>query len=129
MKCDNCPLRDFPDRHCIYQDRNETRVCQQLINPNHPDYDPRYIAIILEAYPPPTPEPSLLQKAANFGRAITQHLAAGLPHADEVTVAHRLEVCRACENFDTERTACKVCGCSMQIKVRWAEQRCPVNKW
>lgn len=77
----------------------------------------------------PESEPSFLQKAANFGRAITQHVAAGLPQTDDATVSHRLEVCHSCEHFDAARTACKVCGCNMQIKVRWAEQRCPVNKW
>lgn len=74
-------------------------------------------------------EPGFFQKAANFGRAITQHVAAGLPHADEVTVAHRLEVCHACEHFNAAHTACRICGCNMTIKVRWAEQHCPVSKW
>lgn len=78
---------------------------------------------------PIPPSPSFIQKAANFGRAITQHLTAGLPQADEATVAHRLSICHNCEKFDAERTACRVCGCHLDIKVRWQEQKCPISKW
>lgn len=91
---------------------------------------PRLLAVRPDlASPLPISEPSLLQKAANFGRAITQHLAAGLPHTDEATVARRLSICQVCEYFDATRTACRKCGCYMEVKVKWAEQKCPIGKW
>lgn len=77
----------------------------------------------------PIHDPSFFQKATNFGRAITQHLAAGLPHTDEATVARRLSICQVCEYFDATRTACRKCGCYMEVKVKWAEQKCPIGKW
>ena len=109
VKCDNC-LQLCP-------------FCPRLLAVR-PDLRP----VVAPAISPDT-EPSFFQKATNFGRAITQHLAAGLPQADEPIVAHRLEVCHVCEHFNVEQTTCKVCGCNMVIKVRWAEQKCPVNKW
>lgn len=96
-------------------------------------YCPRLMAIrpdlMADFDPQPSPEPSFFQRAANFSRAITQHLAAGLPAADEEMVTHRLDVCHVCNHFDAARAACRVCGCNMMIKVRWLEQKCPIGRW
>ena len=73
--------------------------------------------------------PGFTRKAINFSKAITQHIAAGLPEADEDTVSRRLEICQDCSYFDAARAACRLCGCSMTVKVRWAEQKCPDGKW
>lgn len=101
--------------------------------PPPPSPTPERIAEYYHNNPHLTPgslsEPGFLQKAANFGRAITQHLAAGLPQADEATVAHRLSLCHVCEHFDAERTVCKICGCYLDIKIRWQEQKCPIERW
>lgn len=107
-KCDHCA------RFCP--------SCPRLLAVR-PDLKPKPMLTQTEA------APSFLHKAANFGRAITQHLAAGLPQADEVTVAHRLSICYNCEKFDAERTACRVCGCHLDVKIRWQEQKCPISKW
>lgn len=74
--------------------------------------------------------PSLIRKAANFGRAVIQHAVAGFPEADGTTVAQRLEICRTCENYDSGPPArCRACGCFLDIKLTWADQRCPINRW
>jgi hypothetical protein len=73
--------------------------------------------------------PGLLTKAANFGKAIVSHVAAGRPEADAATVAARWATCRACPMFDAAGVTCRACGCVLEIKIRWAEQRCPIGKW
>lgn len=121
-----------------YEDREKIAASLGITKCDHClrlcPYCPRLLAVRPDLGSSPAPHPlasgpSFLQKTANLSRAITQHVAAGLPQTDDATVSHRLEVCHSCEHFDAARTACKVCGCNMQIKVRWAEQRCPVNKW
>lgn len=39
----------------------------------------------------------------------------------------RLEICRACEHFDSVASRCKICGCKMLIKVKGRGTRCPDN--
>lgn len=77
----------------------------------------------------PTTEPSIFRKVANFGRAIVTHAVAGFPDCGDKEAARRLSICRACEKFDIEKTACRVCGCNLDIKARWTEQKCPFGKW
>jgi hypothetical protein len=77
----------------------------------------------------PPDGPGLLTKAANFGKAIVSHVAAGRPAADAATVEFRWATCRACPMFDAAGVVCRACGCHLEIKIRWAEQRCPIGKW
>lgn len=83
----------------------------------------------LEESHPESNDPSLFQKIVNLSRAVTQHVAAGLQHTDEETVKYRLEICHTCDRFNPTHSTCRVCGCNMTIKAKWAEQRCPINKW
>lgn len=73
--------------------------------------------------------PGLLQRAASLGKAIVYHVAAGLPGADDETVESRLATCQACEKYDADRRVCKACGCFLDVKICWAEQKCPLGKW
>lgn len=73
--------------------------------------------------------PGLLTKAASFGKAIVSHVAAGMPAADAATVEVRWATCRACPMFDAAGVVCRVCGCHLEIKIRWANERCPLGKW
>lgn len=73
--------------------------------------------------------PSLARKAANFGKAIVTHAIAGLPKADDATAESRLEICKTCDSFDADRVACKSCGCNLNVKIYWSEQKCPLGKW
>ena len=72
---------------------------------------------------------SFFHKAANFGKAIVTHAVAGFPETDEETVRFRFESCRSCEHFDEGKTSCRKCGCHLEIKIRWREQKCPIGKW
>jgi Family of unknown function (DUF6171) len=111
---------------CLAQTTGHYRLCELAR-----DGDPGYLDLLKRAVPaglPPQP-PSWLRKAIHLGRAIVQHLEAGLPAANETTVQNRLAICQTCEHYDLERTSCRVCGCNMQIKVTWLEQQCPIGKW
>lgn len=96
-------------------------------------YCPRLLAARPDLAPGPAPAPAVgpgpLTKAAHFGRALVTHAVAGFPAADEATARARLEICRACDRFDRARTACRACGCHLEVKIRWADQRCPIGKW
>ncbi len=41
----------------------------------------------------------------------------------------RLEICRACDRFDSEQKRCKECGCYMEHKVSYNSAKCPLNYW
>jgi hypothetical protein len=47
--------------------------------------------------------------------------------ASEEVVQHRLAYCDPCEN--NKLGICKKCGCFIQGKTRFANQRCPVGLW
>jgi hypothetical protein len=46
---------------------------------------------------------------------------------DDATAAGRLAICHECVHLDGD--SCRLCGCHMPAKVRWAEQSCPIGKW
>jgi hypothetical protein len=72
-------------------------------------------------------EPNLLQKAISLTAAATRHLAAGRPRVDDATFALRMAACGGCEmRLGTdERPRCRICGCGLATKARWAGQVCP----
>lgn len=111
------------------------RICA-LIDRAGPDYRADYRRLFHpEEFPPePVPEPArsaeppgLVRKAINLGAAVAQHVAAGLPEADEATVRGRLFVCWGCVQRDG--STCLVCGCNVDVKARWLDQRCPIGLW
>ena len=74
----------------------------------------------------------LLRMAAGFGGAVVKHALAGLPLVSAEVKAERLATCEGCEKFDQHNPkfrTCSVCGCSMDVKAGWAEQKCPLGKW
>jgi hypothetical protein len=82
-----------------------------------------------QSQPAQQPQPSLLQKAANFAAAAAQHVAAGAPMASQAEVQRRHDICTACPHFDGK--ACGLCGCPVArerkwlSKLSWADQKCP----
>ena len=72
--------------------------------------------------------PPLWKQAVNFAGAVVTHIAAGLPEVDQPTFEARLATCRACPELVGE-SRCSLCGCQMGFKAKWADQRCPLNKW
>lgn len=76
----------------------------------------------------PRKPPSLRTQVASAGRAIVEHVRAGVPTTPPEELQHRRATCQNCDLF-SESGRCKVCGCFMQIKATWAEQKCPIGKW
>lgn len=75
--------------------------------------------------------PGLVRKAANYAKAVVQHLVGGLRNVDDQERARRLAICGTCPQFDAARIVCthRACGCDLEAKARWQEQRCPLGKW
>lgn len=99
-------------------------------------YCPRLLAVRPDLAPELQPiddridNPAFFRKAVNLGKAIVEHAVAGFPEADGAMVARRLEICHTCENYDPGLPArCRACGCFLDIKIAWAEQKCPIGRW
>lgn len=80
--------------------------------------------------------PSLLTRAANLTGAIARHTANGFKTRTEDEAAAILSICKACEHYDSEKEACRKCGCKATArglvdKIRWASEHCPLKppKW
>jgi hypothetical protein len=74
-------------------------------------------------------EPSLTTKAVNFGTAIVNHVMGGMKKASSELQLIRISECQKCEFFNKEKRSCQKCGCNMDLKVSWLEQKCPIGKW
>lgn len=125
-KCNACPLADRVET-CTAQARNHPAICGYVADGNE-----RWIAKVLGTPPAasPTPtRPGFFAKLVAGGKAVIQHAVAGFPEAAEETAQARLAICRACPDLDPEKMTCNRCGCQMDVKVYWSEQRCPVQKW
>jgi len=72
------------------------------------------------------PLPSILTQAKNFTGAVIEHMAHGMKEADNYE--ERISLCEDCPEFRKDER-CAKCGCFMKVKAKWAEQKCPLNKW
>lgn len=83
----------------------------------------------------PVIEPSLLQKAKNLagaaGRVVGAMLRDERVRVDEQEKSRRLEICRGCEFFNSDKGVCMKCGCIVKFKTVLATEHCPlpVPKW
>ncbi len=41
----------------------------------------------------------------------------------------RYQVCKQCEDFDSETKKCNICMCYMPLKTKLPFQSCPKDKW
>lgn len=75
--------------------------------------------------------PGILEKIANFGKAVVQHVVAGAPKVTEEQLRDRLAICQDCEYHEPDRDRCRRCGCGLSLKASWADQACPLDppKW
>lgn len=83
-----------------------------------------------------TGDPSLLEKAGHYAKAIAKWTFAKFPVRTAEEVAACVAVCESCEHYDAEKTSCKVCGCkvtakgmAVRNKARMATEDCPKGKW
>ncbi len=97
--------------------------------------------------------PGAIRRAANYGKAVVKHHAAGKPKASQSTVEERFAICQNCPSGkflslgakDTPRQlqhlpqvgtcADASCGCVLHptkiepAKLAWADQACPRGHW
>jgi hypothetical protein len=83
--------------------------------------------------PKPTSYPTADEMAKNLANSMANWAKKGFKLATSEQVAARLEVCKACPEWDGEALAgtgrCRKCGCSTQAKLRLATEKCPIDKW
>lgn len=123
---------------------------RQLVDPDHPDYQPGYVATIhamaesyranqppkpIEPVAPPPPEiPSLITRIGNFASSVVAHVAQGMPTLEPEAVEARLAVCNGppegppCDQR-SPGGVCAGCGCYVNLKATWSDQVCPLGKW
>jgi hypothetical protein len=82
---------------------------------------------------PPLGPPGLLSKVVNRIEADIRHVASGMRHVDEPTLAVRLGKCRACPGgyWRASDQTCQHprCGCAMAVKATRADAACPIGEW
>jgi hypothetical protein len=74
----------------------------------------------------------ILRLGMNFGRAVVQHVAAGMPLVSSEVKAERLDTCENCVvdgRLILQNRKCEFCGCNMDVKAGWMEQKCPLGRW
>jgi hypothetical protein len=71
--------------------------------------------------------PTLGERASNFATAVREHIAQGFPVASEEVQLHRLSICEGCPVNNKGICQHPRCGCVLTLKVRWAEQHCPLE--
>lgn len=129
--------------------RTRHRRFSELLDPSHPDHNPRYWLVVrrmagqAEAAPPAPPRdlsrgidarekrpyPSVASMAGNAARAAVEFAAAGFGTVDQAERERRLDICRSCQEYDARQGRCRKCGCGMSLKARLASSKCPIGKW
>ena len=76
---------------------------------------------------------SMWEKARSLSKSVTHWALEGAPVAGSEMFNRRIEECKRCEHWAGESFAntgkCKICGCSTQLKLRMATEKCPIGKW
>lgn len=75
-------------------------------------------------------------RVTNYAKAVTKWFANGRPVRSDEEVGKLLDICKGCEHYNAERSACKICGCNLNLsqnamvnKLRMATEHCPIGKW
>lgn len=80
------------------------------------------------------PDPSPLEMAQNFGKALSKWAAAGFETVDRETYDLRMQTCRECPHWDGAARfglgKCRAPGCGCSKFKHWlATEKCPLGKW
>lgn len=81
--------------------------------------------------------PSLVKRAANYGKAWAIDRATGKPRRPAELVSQIFaQHCLRCPRYNADLGACAECGCPVGAdaarednKLAWANERCPLGKW
>lgn len=74
--------------------------------------------------------PSFLQQGQNLINSAKEILTSNQPLlvSDEIK-EQRMNICRACDEYDASQVRCKKCGCFLLIKTTFSVDSCPLQKW
>lgn len=64
-----------------------------------------------------------------FFSTLFKWICSGFKVEEEVSQVARLEICKACPDYNKTTSQCRVCGCIMSRKVKIASASCPLKKW
>jgi hypothetical protein len=100
----------------------------------HPEWSVIYHSVdqygltVISRDPEDKPKPpSVLKLAANFAKAVAEHVADGLQKVEPEQLEARLQVCSLCDQRRDSR--CMVCGCFVEPKAGMRSSVCPLAKW
>lgn len=71
--------------------------------------------------------PGAVKLAANFAKAMAEHVSDGLHRVDAQQLQGRLEACTLCDQRRNNR--CAACGCFLAPKASIRSSVCPLGKW
>lgn len=70
-----------------------------------------------------------------FLKSLFFHIYRGFPKSTIKEISDRYSICLKCDEFDSNKSECMVCGCNINQKriflnkLAWADQECPIGKW
>ena len=70
-----------------------------------------------------------IDKIINFTKSFANYASNGFHNSSKEVQDFRANICKTCENFNSLNTTCNLCGCYLDIKVTWANEKCPIDKW
>ncbi len=80
--------------------------------------------------------PGMLRRAVHYASAVGKWVVSGMPRRTEAQIERIFEVCRECEQYDSEAKICRKCGClanrsqnAWRNKIAMRTERCPLKKW
>ena len=80
--------------------------------------------------------PSLPRRIAHYAHAVKNFVVSGSPTRTNEEVERLLVICQSCENYNSARQSCSLCGCrctnnrlALLNKLRMATESCPVGRW
>ena len=74
-------------------------------------------------------------RITTFIKSLFWHIYSGSPKSTIQQILDRYTICNTCEQFNTAKHQCNVCGCNITTrkqflnKLAWADQECPIGKW
>lgn len=74
-------------------------------------------------------QPSVVQLAGNFTKAVVKHLGDGMKKVDVQKYQRRLNQCNGCSLRVKKRCTHEDCGCFIDKKAWWNSEECPLGKW
>lgn len=72
-------------------------------------------------------QPGIIEMGTNFIKSTVKHVVNGAESVSEGVYKERLSICNGCDQRDG--TGCRICGCNLARKARWASNLCPIGKW